>query len=495
MNELQDLLVLIKSRFPIVLIETHEEPRVLSLLEKSTNLDNSPLYTWSVTSGLRRRIGSDIVAETSELTLALRHIERTVQNGVYVLLDAQPYLQDPINLRLIREIALSYSKTPRTLVFVSPRIELPSELLRMSARFELALLDPAGVVKIIREEVELWHTERGGSVSVRGSQQTVDMIAQHLSGSSPEDARRLIRQAIRDDSRLNLEDVERILKFKHQSLAANTLLELELNCGDFAEVAGQANLKRWLDRRRSVFLAQTGTTALDAPKGILLLGVQGSGKSLAAKAIAGTWGVPLLRLDFGSLYAKYFGETERNLREALAAAEAMAPCVLWIDEIEKGLAADDDSASDGGLSRRVLGTLLTWMAERKKRVFIVATANDISALPPELIRKGRFDEIFFVDLPDETTRKEILRIHLTQRKASADEFDLEALAQQCDGFSGAEIEQALVSALYEAHASNAPLSTALIAVELRRTRPLSVTLGEHIAGLRAWAADRTVPAN
>jgi len=495
MNELQDLMVLIKSRFPIVLVESHEEPRVLSLLEKSTNLDNTPLYTWSVTSGLRRRMRTETVPETTDLTLALRHIDRTVQNGVYVLLDAQPYLQDPINLRLIREIALSYAKTPRTLVFVSPRLDLPSELMRMSTRFELALLDIAGVKQIIREEIELWRNERGGDHTVRGTQETVDMIAQHLSGSSADDARRLIRQAIRDDSRLNLEDVERILKFKHQSMAANTLLSLELDCSSFTEVAGQANLKHWLDRRRAVFLAQPGTSALDAPKGILLLGVQGGGKSLAAKAIAGVWGVPLLRMDFGSLYAKYFGDTERNLRDALAGAEAMAPCVLWIDEIEKGLAADDDSASDGGLSKRVLGTLLTWMAERKKRVFIVATANDISALPPELVRKGRFDEIFFVDLPDAATRKDILRIHLTRRKVQPDTFDLDALARDSEGFSGAEIEQALVSALYEAHASGSTLSTELVAAELRHTRPLSVTMGERIEELRQWAAERTVPAN
>jgi SpoVK/Ycf46/Vps4 family AAA+-type ATPase len=495
MNELQDLLVLIKSRFPIVLIESHEEPRVLALLEKGTNLDNAPLYTWSVTSGLRRRLRIESVPETNDLMMALRHIDKTVQNGVYVLLDAQPYLQDPINLRLIREIALSYNKTPRTLVFVSPRVELPAELMRMSARFELALLDAAGVMQIIREEVELWRADHGGATTVRGNQEAVDMIAQHLSGSSADDARRLIRQAIRDDNRLNLDDVERILKFKHQSLAANTLLHLELDCQSFADVAGQANLKRWLERRRSVFLAQPGTDMLDAPKGILLLGVQGSGKSLASKAIAGVWGVPLLRMDFGSLYAKYFGETERNLRDALAAAEAMAPCVLWIDEIEKGLAVDDDNASDGGLSKRVLGTLLTWMAERKRRVFIVATANDISALPPELVRKGRFDEIFFVDLPDRPTRVDIFKIHLARRKVQADGFDLEALARDSEGFSGAEIEQALVSALYEAHASGNKLSTEVIAAELRHTRPLSVTMGEQIETLRAWAAERTVAAN
>jgi SpoVK/Ycf46/Vps4 family AAA+-type ATPase len=495
MKELQDLILLIKSRFPILLIESHEEPRVLSLLERTTNLENTPLFTWSVTAGLRRRLRPDAVPESSDLTMALRHIDKTVQNGVYVLLDAHPYLQDPVNLRLVREIALGYNKTARTLVFVSPRLELPQELMRVSARFKLKVLDPAGVMQIVREEAELWRSESGSDDALKGRREAVDLIAQHLSGMSADDARRLIRQAIRDDNRLNLDDVQRILKFKHESMAADSLLTLELDCGSFADVGGQQNLKRWLERRRAVFVAEPGTTGLDAPKGILLLGVQGSGKSLASKAVAGVWGVPLLRLDFASIYDKYFGETERNLRDALAAAEAMAPCVLWVDEIEKGLATDDTGGSDGGLSKRVLGTLLTWMSERKKRVFLVATANDISRLPPELVRKGRFDEIFFVDLPDAQTRKEIFRIHLARRKAAPDGFELEVLAGHSEGFSGAEIEQAVVSALYEAHATSVTLTNELMVEELRRTRPLSITMGERVEALRGWAAERTVPAN
>jgi SpoVK/Ycf46/Vps4 family AAA+-type ATPase len=225
------------------------------------------------------------------------------------------------------------------------------------------------------------------------------------------------------------------------------------------------NLKNWLERRRRIFCGEGGAAGLDVPKGILLLGVQGGGKSLAAKAVAGAWSVPLLALDFGALYNKFFGETERNLREALAAAEAMAPCVLWIDEIEKGIGGDHSGTSDGGVSRRVLGTLLTWMAERKTRVFLVATANDIAQLPPELVRKGRFDEIFFVDLPAAT-----------------------------EGFSGAEIEQAVVAGLYEAHAAQTPMDMATLQREIGTTRPLSVTMAERIDALRAWAADRTVPA-
>ena len=224
----------------------------------------------------------------------------------------------------------------------------------------------------------------------------------------------------------------------------------------------------------------------------MLLGVQGCGKSLAAKAVAGAWGAPLLRLDFGTLYNKYHGETERNLSESLRQAEAMAPCVLWIDEIEKGVSTD---SSDSGVSRRLLGSLLTWMAENSSRVFIVATANDIEALPPELLRKGRVDEIFFVDLPDKVTRSRIFDIHLRKRDVSTDAVNLNACAASCDGFSGAEIEQAIVSALYSAHARGDSVTTDLLLEEIQRTRPLSVVMAERIDKLRAWARERTVPAN
>jgi SpoVK/Ycf46/Vps4 family AAA+-type ATPase len=245
--------------------------------------------------------------------------------------------------------------------------------------------------------------------------------------------------------------------------------------------------------RRAAFAGEQGTEGLPPPRGILLLGVQGSGKSLAAKSVAGAWKLPLLRLDFATLYNKFTGETERNLREALKGAARMSPCVLWIGEIEKGLAADE-SGGDGGVSTRILGTLLTWMSERKESVFLVATANDISRLPPELLRKGRFDEIFFVDLPDATTRSDILCIHLKRRKLDPVNFDLSALSAATEGFSGAEIEQATVASMYEAHAHKVPLSTQHILSEISGTRPLSVMMAEKVEDLRAWARERCVPA-
>ena len=316
MRDEQELTLLIKSRFPIVLAETHEEARALALLEKICNLQSLPLFAWSVTAGLRRQGRNESVPQTGDPAQALRHIEKTLQNGVYALLDFHPFLENPVHQRLIREIAMGYNKTARTLVFVSPQLELNDTLTRMSARFRLSVLDVAAVKQMIRDEADLWKAERGGE-RLRGQKEAVDLMAQHLAGMSADDARRLVRQAIRDDTCLTLEDVSRVLKHKHQSLAADSLLSLELDTAGLADVGGLGNLKRWLERRRAIFTGAAQAKGLDPPKGILLLGVQGGGKSLAAKAVAGAWGVPLLNLDFGALYNKFFGQTERNLREAL----------------------------------------------------------------------------------------------------------------------------------------------------------------------------------
>ena len=492
MNDLHDLTLILQSRFPLVVVETHEEPRVLALLEQAANLEGWALFVWSIADGLRRSNNSQPITQTYQFLDALRHIDKTPQNGLYVLLDAHPYLSDPVNARLIREIAMDHGQAARTLVLVSPRLELDSELSRMSARFALSVPDLEAIQALLREEMQLWQRQ-GGSEPVRGEKEALHLLARHLTGMALDDSRRLARQAIRDDGLITRGDVERVLRYKYDALGAGSVLSLELDTASFGQVGGVRKLKHWLQLRREVFVGEGGA-GLQAPKGIMLLGVQGSGKSLAAKAVAGAWGVPLLRLDFATLYNKFFGETERNLREALAAAESMAPCVLWIDEIEKGLATDGGD-SDGGVSRRVLGTLLTWLSERKARVFMVATANDITGLPPELLRKGRFDEIFFVDLPLPPARVEIFSIHLRRRQLDPAAFDLRQLAEAADGFAGAEIEQAIVSSLYESHASNQPISTASLVAELQRTRPLSVVMAEKIEDLRAWAAERTVMAD
>ena len=509
MNDVKDLALVIRSRFPVVVVETHEEPRVLALLEKVARQEGHALFVWSAADGLRRRdnplaappaarkpdalldtVGRAMMPDTREIGGALKHIHATTYKGIYVLLDVHPYLQDPVILRLLKSTALEYEKTPRTVVLISHKIDLPEDLRRLCARFEMALPDAQAIRAMIREEAQRLCKELAPG-KLKGQQEALDLIPQYLAGTCEEDVRRLVGQCLGDDCALTMEDVGRVLKFKKEKFGDKSAVQLELETTRLSDVAGLENLKRWLTRRRAAFLGDAASMGLDAPKGVLLLGVQGAGKSLAAKAVAGTWGVPLLRLDFATLYNKWLGETERNLREALKFADAMAPCVLWMDEIEKGVATD---RSEGGESRRLLGTILTWMAERKSKVFMVATANDIEALPPELIRKGRFDEIFFVDLPDAATRGKILEIHLARRKLDPKRFDLAGLTTTTEGFSGAEIEQAIVSALYEAHALQQPLATDHIHAEVSRTRPLAVVMADKVNRLRAWAADRTVPA-
>ena len=375
-----------------------------------------------------------------------------------------------------------------TLVLVSHACKLPPEVQRYAARFNLALPSEDELLAIVREEAARW-SERNRNRRVRTDNRTLQQVVKNLRGMSHAEARLLARNLICDDGAITQEDLPELNKAKFELLDLDGVLSYEHDTARFADVGGLANLKRWLGERQRMFFAGEG---VDIPKGMLLVGVQGSGKSLAAKAVAGLWGLPLLRLDFGCLYNKFFGETERNLREALALAEQMSPCVLWVDEIEKGLASGDQ---DGGVSQRVLGTLLTWMAERKSSVFMVATANVIDRLPPELVRKGRFDELFFVDLPEPEIRAEIFRIHLQRRELEPSAFDLTQLAAASDGFSGAEIEQVVVSALYAAQAQQQSVDNGTLLRGIQATSPLSVIMAERLAELRAWARGRTVSAN
>ena len=491
-DEVSELCSLLRSRFPIVLIESHEEPRILELLHKACNLENQVLMSWSITTGIRRHGRDEAIYQTNDLLDALKHIDKTQQNGVYVLCDAHPGFKDPVAMRLIREIALSHFRSARTLVFISPRLdELPSEILRLSAHFRPKLPDRNEIRSIVMAEAKR-HEQQTGE-KPRGDRHALDMLIMHLLGMEQDDVRRLVRQALRDDGAINADDVRRVLAIKHEALGGSATLGYEQSKVQFDDVGGLARLKHWISLRRGPFL-DPGASEVDRPKGIVLLGVQGGGKSLAARAVAGEWGVPLMRLDFGALYNKYYGETERNLRNAFTAAESMSPCVLWIDEIEKGVSTDGGDG-DGGVSRRVLGSLLTWMSERTEPVFMVATANDISQLPPELIRKGRFDEIFFVDFPSPAARAQIASIHLKKRGHDPAQFEVDGLARLAEGFSGAEIEQAIVSASFEARARGEALRAADILAEIERTRPLSVVMSERIDALRAWAAQRAVYAD
>ncbi|MGE5154056.1 MAG: AAA family ATPase [Bdellovibrio bacteriovorus] len=488
--DLHDLELLLRSDTPIVLIESVEEPRVLALFARLALRLAEPAYRWTLTEGLRRLdLDQDGEPRLAEPTQLLRYLRSGSGRGLYLLLDFHPFLGDPLNLRLLKEIAQGYGELPRTLVLVSHALEAPPELRHLSARFELRLPDRNRILALIREEAQAW--QHGGTKrNLRAEREAVDQLSRNLLGVTESDARRLIRNAIRGDGAITSEDVEEVKRAKYELLSPEGILSYEYDTRSYADLAGLANLKAWVDRRRKPFLDPARTR--DHPKGILLLGVQGGGKSLAAKAVAGRLGVPLLRLDFAALYDKYIGETEKNLRRALATADLMEPCCLWMDEIEKGIATGSE---DEGVGRRILGTLLTWMAERRTRVFLVATANDVSRLPPELVRKGRIDELFFVDLPDLEVRSEIFAIHLRNRGLDARRFDLRRLGEASEGFTGAGIEQAIVSALYGGESETRPPDTDSLLAELARTQPLSVVMDTQIQALRAWAAGRTVPAH
>ncbi|NLC09516.1 MAG: AAA family ATPase [Gammaproteobacteria bacterium] len=488
-NDIRDLQLVLDAKVRLVAIESWDELRVLETLTSVAVQRGTSLVVWSITEGMRRMdFKGSRIESAHEVEAALRYVKADLQDGMYVFFDLHPYWQDnPLIVRLIKDIAIAEGVHKPTLILVSHALKLPVEVQRYAARFNLALPSEDELLAIVREEAANWSQKNRG-VRVRSDNKTMQQVVKNLRGLSHADARTLARSIICDDGAITQEDLPELNKAKFQLLDLEDVLTYEADVARFADVGGLVNLKRWLAERQAAFMANN---MQDMPKGVLLLGAQGSGKSLAAKAVAGLWGLPLLRLDFATLYNKFFGETERNLREALALAERMSPCVLWMDEVEKGLATGE---LDGGVSQRILGTLLTWMAERKTPVFVVATANVIKRLPPELMRKGRFDEIFFVDLPEPKVREEIFRIHLERRELALQYFNLPELAMLTEGYSGAEIEQAVVSALYAAQARQIDVGQQLLVEMLQRTVPLAVLMAEELAALRNWAASRTVHA-
>jgi SpoVK/Ycf46/Vps4 family AAA+-type ATPase len=362
-----------------------------------------------------------------------------------------------------------------------------------SRPFELSFPDEKELQQIIRATLQRLHRKKPIEIGI--TQKGFDTIVRNLRGLTRRQAARIISDAVVADQRFGDEDINIIIANKRRMIQQGGLLEYIQTPLDLSEIGGMRNLKKWLNQRRDTFSAEAQEFGLTPPKGVLMLGVQGAGKSLCAKAIATAWHQPLLRLDPGTLYASFIGESEANLRKALCQTEAMSPVILWIDEIEKAFASAASRSADGGLSQRMFGTLLTWQQEHQAPVFVVATANDIEALPPELLRKGRFDEIFFVDLPTPAVREEIFAIHLEKRKRDRGAFDLGELARASDGYSGSEIEQAVISALHEAYADKCELDTNRIVAALRASPPLSATMAEKVQALRQWARGRCVPAD
>src|ERR1043166_6908417 len=486
-----DLKSLIQSFHPLIAIETGEEERARELLAEIATELRLPMFEWSVTSGFKRLHGARF-ERTEDALAALRHIEETHDgDAIYLFKDLAPHLTSPNAERSLRELAQRLTSTRSAIVMTGDPLELARDIESLAVRVRLELPDHEelrGVVRTVIDSVGLRQ-----QVRVELSRDEAQKLVHALTGLTLNQARQVIAQAIVADGTLTGADVQTVIKCKGEIIARGGLLEFYPIDENSFELGGFASLKEWLESARVGFTAEARAMNLSAPKGLLFVGVQGCGKSLAAKYVAREWGLPLLKLDAGRLYDKYVGESEKNFRRAATLGEAMAPVVLWIDEIEKAFAQTTSAEADGGVSQRLFGSFLTWLQEKKDEVFVVGAANDLMRLPPELLRKGRFDEIFFVDLPTREERMNIFAITLRLRRLDPAAFDVAKLADASDGFSGAEIEQAVISSLYRSLQRKQRPSTEAIVDALRATVPLSVSRAEDIARVRSMAAQRFRP--
>ncbi len=489
-----ELELLVRSKHALILLDTVEPERadqVLAAIAARLSLFH---FSWSRSRGIRRGVtASDPVIErTAEPALALARV-LDEGAGIFHFRGLGAHLEDPLVASHVQDAVAHLGTRRGAIVITGASVHLPDALRPLAVQLSLPVPDFAEHRRLLERLIREYSARMPLKVELSREDET--RLVNNLVGLTLHEAERVITRLIMEGGALRAADVPRVAAAKRQAVEQDGLLEYHPAESGLDEVAGLAGLKAWLAPRRAVVNDPQRAQAfgLGFPRGVLLLGVPGCGKSLAAKAIAREWGLPLLKLDPANLYDKYVGDSEKNFKRAMQTAERLAPIVLWIDELEKAFASSGGE-SDGGVSRRVFGTFLSWLQERKREVFVTATSNDIAKLPPEFIRKGRFDEVFFVDLPDAAARAEILRIHLRKRKQEPARVDVAALAEASEGFSGAELEQAVVGGLYSAFASGAALDTARLAREIAGTRPLSGTMRERIAELRHWAADRTVPA-
>ncbi|MFO1486986.1 MAG: AAA family ATPase [Verrucomicrobiota bacterium] len=491
-----ELETLIRARYPILYVITSEEMRVQTLVAEIARRRQKKLFEWSYSTGIVP-CGTSIQSQkhrnaaTKEPLAALDHVIEQVEPALFLFKDFHPFLRRDnfAVIRRLKEIALHLKNSFKTIVLVSPVMEIPTELEKEITVLNFPLPsrdDLDGLLEKILTDVKQHH-----QVKVELDDAGRDRLLQAALGLTLGEAENVFAKIIVKAGRLTGDDVSEVLEEKQQIIRKSGLLEYCATNETFANVGGLGVLKDWLNKRSVAFTADAREFGLAAPRGILMLGVQGCGKSLCAKAVATQWQLPLLRFDMGRMFGSLVGSSEENVRRAITVAESVAPAILWVDEIDKAFAGSQGSgASDGGTTARVFGTFLTWLSEKTAPVFVVATANDISNLPPELLRKGRLDEIFFVDLPAVEEREEIFRIHLTKRGRDAARFDVAALGEASVNFSGAEIEEAINSALYDAFYDRVELSTAHVLNALSQTVPLAKTMEEQIGQLRGWADGR-----
>ncbi len=497
----EEVSLLFRAKYPILYIISWEERRIETILHEVARERRKHLYGWAITTGILPLDGFDgppIDAATSNPLRALEYIAQSQEPAIFVLKDFHPYLDEqrgypeyPLVVRRLRELTVDLKRTGKTLVILSPVLRFPTELEK-----DLTILDYSlptrqeleESLNLVRRSVrEMYH------LSFKLDEQAREKVLKAVQGLTCTECENVLARSLVQTRSL---DVNVILTEKKHIIRRSKILEYYEAEEDMSAVGGMPLLKEWLAKRGLAFSERARQFGLPEPRGLLLLGVQGAGKSLVAKAIASQWQFPLVRLDMGSLFSELVGSSEQNMRSALRMAESVAPCLLWLDELEKGLSGLASShLSDAGTTARVFGSFLTWMQEKTAPVFVVATSNDITILPPEILRKGRFDEVFFIDLPNYEERGEIFAIHLARRGRNPLGYDLDLLAQKSEGFSGAEIEQIVISGLYDAFEAGHELQNEDLLKNISTSIPLSRTMEPQITALRNWARSHARPAS
>jgi len=490
----EEIEIMIRARYPVIYLLSWEEKRVETDLLKIAQAMEKQIFSWSVTQGLinlSTAKSSLIISESTKDPLSgLENIQRAHEPGIYIIKDFHHYLDEAPVIRKMRDLTISLRSTFKTVIILSPILKIPPELEKDIYVIEYDLPGNNELENLLNRLISSIQNSRK-NIEIKIDQAGKEKLLQAMRGLTISEAENVFARMIVSQKRLSPEDLSIIHSEKKQIIKKNGLLEFYPTQENISDVGGLKNLKNWLKKRSSAFSENAREYGLPQPKGILLLGVSGSGKSLVAKAISSLWQLPLLRLDIGNLFSSLVGSSEENMRKVLRAAEAVAPCLLWLDEIDKGFSGSSSSNfSDGGTTARVLSGFLSWMKEKQSPVFIIATANDISFLPPELLRKGRFDEIFFLDLPEKEERKDIIDIHLQKRGRKPENFAVENLASMTESFSGAEIEQAIIAAMYDSFEEERELRTEDIVIAIKNSVPLAQTMKENIEQLRNWARTR-----
>jgi len=482
MNFKAEFELLLRSRYSIIYIQTREEERVENTIAESAKKQgNKAVYIWDFVEGYQNN-PNDIGLGKRNPLQSLELVEKLPESApaIFVLRDFQRFLEDISISRKLRNLAKKLKSQPKNLVILASEISVPEDLTEIITIIEFPLPNS----QEISQEVERLLMSMGQYVEKR----LLDEVVRASLGLSIERIRKVLAKAITTHGELEINDVDLILEEKRQTIRQTQILDFYPAHENISDIGGLDNLKDWLLRRGGAFSEQARQYGLPYPRGLLLAGIQGTGKSLTAKAIAHHWHLPLLRLDVGRLFGGLVGESESRTRQMISIAEALAPCVLWIDEIDKGFAGLK-SQGDGGTTSRVFGTFITWLAEKISPVFVVATANNIESLPPEILRKGRFDEIFFVGLPNQEERKAIFEVHLSRlRPYNIKGYDIARLAYETPDFSGAEIEQSLIEAMHIGFSQNREFTTEDILESASQIIPLARTAEEQIKFLQDWAA-------